>query len=324
MRGVLALEKKEFNKISAELIRTHQQLEDGKIFSAAVDKIDSLIMQARRYRRTSINLPQYDPSAFHYFADFVNHIQNGQHIFIDDHFINMVIRNAAVPNLEIRRMILLATQVGLENNLFSKDQLHHLFSYFSQQEVLLKHIGEPKNQGSYLRAMALNILRMILIADQSGYFFVTADELHELVDTIAIIPIYEKDTRGFVDHVGWVHIFSALAGLYAELSDHDELVRGDKIFLMAVLIESYKLIETPLAMGENEDIADFLAGLFNQHKLYQEFFILQLQKWRSGIKSFDSFSKSGWNRIFNYRRLMQSLVMDEEVPDKITKEILND
>ena len=77
-------------------------------------------------------------------------------------------------------------------------------------------------------------------------------------------------------------------------------------------------------MGENEDVANFLLKLFQQHQLYQDFFIEQLKVWRSELNSFNPYSKVQWVQLFNYRHLMQSLIIDGNLPEKVMKAIVTD
>lgn len=316
--------KLDFSQEQAALAALHQELMNGEIFTNAIQRVDELIDQEKRTRRTQVDIPPIPRHPINQFGEFIAGAQQKSHQPVDDELIGAVIRYSTTDQLTVRRLILLLLELALENNLISNDQLSRLFKYFSQPKVLLSHIDEPTNKAAYGRSMAVNILRLVLLADRSGYFFLTQDDLAQFLNTAALLPIYEKDTRGFVSDTGWVHMYTGIANLFIELCEHDELVRGDKVFLMATLIEGYKKLDTSLSMGENEDVANFLLKLFDQHQLYQNFFIAQVKLWRQEMDSFNPCSKVKWIQLFNYRHLMQSLIIDGNLPEKIMKVIVND
>lgn len=316
--------KKNFSEIEDELAFVHQQLTAGQVYFDAIGQIDQLIDDAKRETRTKVELPQTERRFVKEISTFIGEVQEGSHPHVDDELVAIIIRYSTVSEMMVRRLILVAIETALENNLISTDQLKILFRHFSQPEILMAHIAEPTNKAAFGRSLAVNILRLILIADRSGYFFLTQDEITEFLNTVGMLPIYEKDTRGFVSEVGWVHLFTGIANLASELAEHDELVRGDKIFLLATLIEGYKKIETSFVMGEDEDIANFLLKLFQQHQLYQDFFIEQVKEWRKELNNFNPYSKVQWVRLFNYRHLMQSLILDGNLPEKVMQAIVTD
>lgn len=316
--------KKDLTQVQTELSNVHQQLMAGEIYLEAINQIDQLIPEVKRSRRTAVTMPENSPRIYQLFADFIDSIQQGRHMPMNDDLVQAMIEYSTTEEMHVRRMILITLQLGLENNLVSTDQLKSLFRYFSQPQVLFAHITEPDNKAAYGRSIAVNVIRLILIADRSGYFFLTQNDLTAFLNQVGVLPILERDSRGFVSNVGWVHLFTGLANLMSELCEHDELVRGDKIFLLATLIEGYKNVETIFSMGEDEDIANFLIKLFGQHQLYQDFFIEQLQIWRTELNQFNPYSKEEWNRLFNYRHLMQSLIIDGNLPAKVMKAIVTD
>lgn len=316
--------KLDFAQEQAALKKLHQELMNGEIFTDAIVRADQLIAQAKRSRRSPVNVAQVPEEILEMFGEFVESAQSGSHEKIKSQLIDAIIRYSTTADIMVRRLILLVMELVLENNLIDNDQLMKLFNYFKQPQVLLAHITEPTNQAAYGRSMAINILRLILLADRSGYFFLTQEDLAEFLNTVALCPVYEKDTRGFVTNTGWVHLYTGIANLFIELCQHDELVRGDKVFLMVTLIAGYQQLETPLAMGEDEDVANFLIKLFDQHQLYQTFFIAQVKEWRHKIQHFNPSSKVKWIQLFNYRHLMQSLIIDGNLPDQVLKVIVND
>ncbi|WP_295729819.1 DUF2785 domain-containing protein [uncultured Limosilactobacillus sp.] len=318
------MKKKDIAEIQAKVAALHQQLISGETYLNVIPQIDELIDRAKRVGRTPVNITEPQSHDQQIMADFVGEVQDGHHPQVNDELLNVIFKFAGTKLITFRRLMLVAVETALENNLITTEQLQRLFHHFSQPTVLLDHIDEPTNQAAFGRSIAINILRLILIADRSGYFFLTQDEITDFLNIVGVLPLLERDTRGFVGGVGWVHMFTGMANLNHELAEHDELVRGDKIFLMATLVEGYKKTRTSFSMGENEDIATFLLKLFKQHQLYQDFFIYQLQLWRKELNNFNPYSKEQWIKLFNFRRLMQSLIMEGDLPEKVMKAIVND
>ena len=316
--------KNDITKTMLMLSDIHRRLMDGQVYLEAINEVDTLIHNAERKQRTPVEVAQPEYEVRTLFGDFVDNVQQGHHVKMSDQLITGIIENSTTDSMAFRRMLLVTLELGLENNLITTEQLTTLFRHFSQPQVMLSHIDEPTNKAAYGRSIAVNIIRLMLIADRSGYFFLTQDDLDKFLNTVGMLPVLEKDSRGFVSHVGWVHMYTGIANLYSELCEHDELVRGNKIFLLSTLVEGYKSIDTPLDMGENEDVASFLIKLFDQHRLYQEFFVKEVEIWRTEINHFSIFSKEQWVRLFNYRRLMQSLIMDGNLPAKVMKAIVKD
>lgn len=318
------MKKRTVTDIQAALTTLHQRLVSGEVYLDVISEIDNLIDSVQREARTPVKPPVPQPRDQRILTNFVSDVQAGHHPHVDNELINVICQFYGAKMVTFRRMILVTVETALENNLITTDQLKKLFHYFSQPRVLLDHIDQPTNQATFGRSIAINILRLILIADRSGYFFLTQDEVSDFLNVVGLLPLLERDTRGFVNGVGWVHMFTGMANLDNELAEHDELVRGDKIFLMATLVEGYKKIKTSFAMAENEDLANLLIKLFQQHQLYQDFFIQQLKIWRKELNDFNPYSKEQWVRLFNYRRLMQSLIIDGNLPEKVMKAIVTD
>lgn len=316
--------KLSFAQVEDGLKVLHHQLISGQIFTDAIKDTDKLIDQEQRERRTPVEIIRVPSQVANDFGEFIEGVQEGGHQKVPDQVIQYIIDYYKTDEITIRRLILLVMELTLENNLMDNDQLSRIFNYFSQPQVVLSHINEPVNKGAYGRSMAVNILRLVLLADRSGYFFLTQKDLSKFLNTAALLPLYEKDTRGFVTETGWVHMFTGIANLFIKLCQHDELVRGDKVLLMVTLIEGYKKLDTSIAMGENEDVANLLIKLFDQHVLYQKFFIAQVKTWRQEMNHFDPFSKVKWVQLFNYRHLMQSLIIDGNLPERVMKAIVTD
>ncbi|WP_251547257.1 DUF2785 domain-containing protein [Limosilactobacillus caecicola] len=313
----------DFIPVYHQLQTLHQQLTRGEIYLEAFQQVHQLIPfpEYDRQKATPVTINNLDNRQGAQIFDFVTSADTQKHPAFTDELANMIMDGHTSDDFTLRQLLTSCLQVACENNLISDEQLQQLYHYFSQPEVLLDHIDEPTNQAAFGRSEALALLTLTLVADRSGYFYLTREDLNQLVDVVALMAVFEKDTRAYVNGVGWVHLFDRLARLFSELCEHEELVRGDKIFLMTTLVESYRQSEGLLAMGENESIAQFLVKLFNQHEIYQNYFIAEINNWRDQFNDFDLFAKEKWFGLFNYRHLIQSLLLNGDLPKKVRQSV---
>ena len=60
----------------------------------------------------------------------------------------------------------------------------------------------------------------------------------------------------------------------------------------------------------------------NQHQVYRRYFLLALRNWRLRLRAGRPQNAGNWHQIFNYRRLMQCLLMVNDLPEQNGKVIL--
>ena len=211
----------------------------------------------------------------------------------------------------------------LGHEMVSADEIVRWTDYVLQDDILYAHVLEPKNQAVFMRASAVNMLHSFLMADRFGYFFLTEEKLQEVIDKIALLVLLEKDTRGFIGRRGWAHMFFELTNIFKEMTERTDLLRGDHIFMMTVLVERYRRLRTPLEMGEQNEIAEYLVCLIKRHRLYQDYFLMELKDWRAWLKQQSDVDNEGdWHLFFNYQRLMTALLVDKDLPPKVMAEII--
>ena len=129
----------------------------------------------------------------------------------------------------------------------------------------------------------------------------------------------EHDTRGFVGEKGWAHAFMHIGNLLDELAHDETLPRADKIFLLTILIEKLKRLDTPLIMGENRRLIGFITELVKTNELYSQYFLKQLKQWRQeATRQMQPDSESDWHRLYNQQRFLQALLMRDNLPQEIT------
>ena len=209
---------------------------------------------------------------------------------------------------------------GLQNNVFKPNQLLLMVRYLLQDNVLFNHITETENDGVFYRSFSIFILSMLHYANRKGNVHSISEEVSEtLFLNFATYIALEHDTRGFVGEKGWAHAFMHIGNLLVELAHDETLPRADKIFLLTILIEKLKRLDTPLIMGENRRLIGFITELVKTNELYSQYFLKQLKQWRQeATRQMQPDSESDWHRLYNQQRFLQALLMRDNLPQEIT------
>lgn len=208
---------------------------------------------------------------------------------------------------------------GLQNNVFKPNQLLLMVRYLLQDNVLFNHITETENDGVFYRSFSIFILSMLHYANRKGNVHFISEEVAEtLFLNFATYIALEHDTRGFVGEKGWAHAFMHIGNLLDELVHDETLPRADKIFLLTILVERLKRLDTPLIMGENRRLIGFVADLVKTNELYSQYFLKQLKQWRQEMtRQMQPDSESDWHRLYNQQRFQQGLLMRNDLPQEI-------
>lgn len=203
----------------------------------------------------------------------------------------------------------------------SESRLTYAWGTMASEEGLFAHVDEPKNQACVVRATAVTGLAMMLYADRKGQSYLMDRDVTRLIDQVILGLLWERDHRGYVNHLGWVQIFGEYTLLLNELNHRQYVTRGEKVLLMAAYLTAYRRLRGPLIMGESEEGADYLVRMLVSHPLYRRFFIRFLREWQGELTQLRPKNKGDWDRVFNYRRLMQGMLMHPELPEKVAHQI---
>ena len=208
---------------------------------------------------------------------------------------------------------------GLQANIFSDHQIVLMVRYLLQDSVMFSHITEHENDGVFLRSFAVFIISLLNYANRQQPVDLFSKDLHEtIIANLATYIALEHDTRGFVAEKGWAHTFLHIGNLLDDLSHDSSVARADKVFLLTVLIERIKRLETPLVMGENRRLEGYIVSLINMNKLYQDYFLKQLKQWRQEMtRQMRPEVEGDWHRLYNQQRLLQGLLLREKLPKDI-------
>ncbi|KRK38953.1 DUF2785 domain-containing protein [Loigolactobacillus bifermentans] len=203
----------------------------------------------------------------------------------------------------------------IQTQAFTTAQLRQIKDRLITPETLFDHILEPQNNVVFQRSFSVLLLSVILYTDRMRDHFLTKSELKEINITLATYTALESDGRGYVDQYGWAHAFTHIGNAFSELAQSKVLVRGDKIFLLVVLLERYKRLNTSLIFGEPERLAWAMINLVNQDPLYRDYLLLMLKNWQHDLamlrpkKHYDF-----WVRWYNRSRLLQALYLRPDTP----------
>ena len=208
---------------------------------------------------------------------------------------------------------------GLQNGVFDTNQLFLMVRCLLQDNVLFSHIDELDNDGVFYRSFAVFVLSMLRYANRKGTKRFISDEVNQdLLLNFATYIALERDTRGFVGDKGWAHAFMHIGNLMSEFTHDDNVQRADKIFLLTILIEKLKRLDTPLIMGENRRIVGVITDLVNKNELYAKYFLQQLKQWRQEMtRQMQPESENAWHRLYNQQRFLQGLMMRDNLPKEI-------
>lgn len=318
------MQKEDLTFHLARVRSIHNKAAAGQTFKDLADQLKKLQSTLPRRRREPVSLPHLIEGGRNTLTQLQYLLRTDQLTEISDTQLELILTQLANedPFIRFDKATMLFND-ALANNILTKDQLHHSFNYLKRPEALLDHIEEPVNKAAVRRVASVTGLASLLYADRAGAFFITDDEVNALIDLVVVGLLWEHDNRGFVNRLGWVQLFGEYTILFGELCRRSKLVRGQKVLLMATYLVAYQQLNTPLIMGEADEGADFLIGMMNQHPVYRRYFMVFLRDWQERLQNKHPRDEHSWHKVFNYRRLMQSLLMSADLPEIAARQITN-
>lgn len=310
-------------QLRQQLADLRTQVNQGEIFQSLGDEIGKVIETVKKSRSTKVDQPEDETDFLETIRELREQLNKNKLTAITNQQLMALLGHIGSMNPAVRDQgVYFLFNDLLEDQILTKEQMTQTFNYLLSDEVMLDHIEERKNNGIFQRSFAVLLLSTLLYGDRAGYFFLTPEMLSQLVDQIAVYIVLETDTRGFIKRNGWAHAYTHIGNVLDELSQRDDLARSDKIFLMTVLLERYKRLETPLIFGEPQRLTAYLSRLTKKNHLYSSYFLLQLKAWRSQIMSdYQPQSEGQWNVVFNHMRLMQAILISGGFDEEIIKYI---
>lgn len=310
------------DEVRQELQAIRERVHHGELFDSMGAEIGRLIDQFDYDAPTTV--AQLDAATAstlqEKLSDWQTALIAGEPVVVTDQDVLDMMTGLRQTDPELRdRGVFFFVSDGLQNHIFSDNQVVMMTRYLLQDSVLFSHITETNNDGIFFRSFAVFILSMLNYANRTNDFDLFTDDLHEMmIDNLATYIALEHDTRGFVEGKGWAHTFLHVGNMLDDLSNDDAVTRADKIFLLTVLIERIKRLETPLVMGENRRIDSYIVTLVNMNPLYRDYFLKQLKQWRQEMtRQMQPEVDADWHRMYNQQRLLQGLLLREKLPKEI-------
>ncbi|WP_055679686.1 DUF2785 domain-containing protein [Secundilactobacillus kimchicus] len=302
-----------------ELQGLRVEVNAGKLYKSLGLKLSDLLDTVPVTPKTDVSLPDDGAGIKGLILHLNEEIREGTLTRIEDGDLLNLLNHLKSPDPAIRdKGVYFLFNDLMQQKVLTQDQLRLAVRYLSSDQVLFSHITEPENEAVYQRSFAVLILSLVLYADRVSYHVLTADEISAVVDQIACYIILEKDTRGFIGSNGWAHVYTHIGNLLDELADRDSLTRADKLFLMATLIERYKQLDGALIFGEPQRIAGYLAHLTSKNRLYADYLLSQLKRWRQQLIIIQtSENEAVWNRIYNRGRLIEAMIIRHDFNEAI-------
>lgn len=312
----------EVARVHASLAALRKRLLAGEIFAQLPGEIAALRQSVKRTPKTPVELPDEGAITRARMAGLYHdiHLNKTGKTEISDADLAWLIDHlgALEPTIRDKGVYFIVSDL-FQDDSYTDTQLRWLFNRLQDPELLFSHILEPTNNAVFGRSFAIMILSGLVYADQDRYHVLTADDYSQLLLNFATYIMLETDGRGYVSRHGWAHSYTHIANLADELTEVKALPRGQKVFLMAVLIDGWQRMNDSLAYGEDQRVAAYLVNLANKHQFYADSLVLILTAWQDRVaKQQTQESIAFWNRWYNRSRLLETLLMRGDLPKRVS------
>lgn len=311
----------QLEELRQTLVGLRNEVNAGRLYKSLGTQLGELIDTIPVVGATELNLPDDGTEIKGLLMRLNEAIHEGLEPEVSDADLLILLRHIGSPDPAIRdKGVYFLFNDLIQQQLLSNAQMNMVVKFLSRDTVLFNHILEPENDGIYQRSFAVLILSVVVYADRAGYHFLSEEVVDELVNQIATYILLERDTRGFIGVNGWAHTYTHIGNLLDELTERESLTRADKLFLMAVLVERYKQLDGALIFGEPQRIAGYLSHLTNKNRLYADYLLAQLKRWRQQLMVVQSAeTQAVWNRIYNRGRLIEAMIVRHDFNESIMK-----
>ncbi|WP_294974952.1 DUF2785 domain-containing protein, partial [uncultured Leuconostoc sp.] len=235
----------ELIEIKKKFRALRQQTRKGDLFQSLGPIISENLMTLSAQSVTPVVLPENGEHALERFQAYDHQLDNRNDDILNnikvttilDEDIQLAISQLTNPSPKYRDTgaFLFLSDI-IQNELISEDQLRRLTQSLVADERLFSHILEPKNDGIYGRSFSILVLSLLLFTQRTKTHFMSADQLELVINQVAVYVALENDTRGFIGTNGWAHAFTHIGNVLAELFMMPEIMRADKLFLLASML----------------------------------------------------------------------------------------
>jgi len=319
----------ELKEIKKKFSVLRQKTRKGDIFQSLGPLISDNLMTLPSQGTTPVVLPKNGEHALERFQTYDHQLDirtegmldNIKVTTISDEDIQLAITQLANPLPKYRDTgaFLFLSDI-IQNELISEDQLRLLTQRLVSDEQLFSHILEPENDGIYGRSFSILVLSLLLFTQRTKIHFMSADQMDFVINQVALYVALERDTRGFIGTNGWAHAFTHIGNVLAELFMMPQLMRADKLFLLASMLAGYRELKQPLMMGETERLVEVVIYAANAHELYADYILLTLKLWRKDlVTQRDLKTEAQWHQLYNRSRFFHEIILrgSQNVPKKL-------
>lgn len=307
------------------LANLHDQARRGDLFGKLGEEVGKVVASVPQRKRTRVVLPRVSTGYKKEIERLAKRVGKQPLPGISDDFLQQMLTAFQVRNWDVRaRWTYYVWSTMLATGVLTDSQIQISLQWALSPEHLYSHVLEPDNNAVFTRAMALAMIVLFLYTNARQIITLPDDNVRQLGDAVALLTVLEHDTRGFVRRDGWAHMIIELANAHYELVHQPQMTRGDNLFFLTTVIESYRNLTTPVVSGEGEQLAMLIVELLNRHKIYRQYFKHELRRWAKWMDSENPLkTEQQWTQLFNYRRLMQALLVNSDLPDEIGRLIAN-
>ncbi|MDO7802841.1 DUF2785 domain-containing protein [Pediococcus acidilactici] len=298
------------------------RLQQGKIFASLGRSVGAIIDAANENRTVKpVTLPDDQDGIEELLQRIRAALGKGELEELSDADLDLMLQHLGSPNPIIRdKGVFYLFNDLIQNQVLTKSQMVRTFDRLTSDQVLFAHINEKENDAAFLRSFAVMMLASLIYIDRAGAVFIDHARKNKLVEQLAIYIMLENDTRGFVANQGWVHAYTHIGNVLDELASDEELLRADKILLMATVIEKFRRLTTPLIYGEPTRLAVYFADQLLEDDVYQQFLLIELREWRRALASTQVRETQAMrNAIFNRQRLLQAMMLNSNMAKAVVE-----
>ncbi|MEX0380083.1 DUF2785 domain-containing protein [Leuconostoc sp. MS02] len=303
-----------------------QKARKGDIFQSLGSVISEELAALSPQKATPVILPDNDDHALERFQMYSQQLDTHQDdgtrpLTISDEDLRLAVVQLANPLPEYRDTgAFFFLSDSIQNELVSDTQLRWLTMHLVSDEQLFSHILEPENDAVYGRSFSILVLSLLLFTQRTKRSFMSVDQLDIVIDQMALYTSLERDTRGFIGTNGWAHAFTHMGNALAEIFMMPQLMRADKLFLLASMLAGYRELKKPLMMGETERLVEVVMYVANAHELYVDYILLTLKLWRKDLVTRHALkAEAQWHQLYNRSRFFNEIILcgSQNVPKKL-------
>ena len=311
--------------LRTQFIAIQQKTRAGDIFQSIGEVLSDTLTQVKVQPKTPVQLPENGDDALAkmkaYSQRLDNHRSGDGLDMVSDADLHLAAAQLANPLPKYRDTgaFFFLSDV-IQNDLLSDEQMRWLTSYLISDDVLFSHIFEPNNAAIYQRSFSILVLSLLLFTQRTKSAFMAPQQLAIVINQIALYVAIERDTRGFIGTNGWAHAFTHIGNAVAEILMMPQLLRADKLFLLASMLAGYRELQQSLNMGETERLVEVTMYSANEHPLYHDYILLTLKLWRKDLVTRQPPQNEGrWHQMYNRARFFNAIILrgKDNVPEKI-------